>query len=75
MSDIDDLVAAMVKGDPDETVSTEVVTAMAKAAWDDWWRQDTCHTCPECQAHLAHASGHNFWCSALPQDEEDEADG
>lgn len=75
MSDVDDLVAAMIKGDPGETVPLEIVTAMAQAAWNDWWRQDKCHTCPDCEAHLAHAGGHNFWCPTLPQDEEDEADG
>jgi hypothetical protein len=34
MSDVDDLVAAMVKGDPEEVVPLELITDMAQAAID-----------------------------------------
>jgi len=37
MSDLDDLVAAMVLGDPNETVPTDVVTAMAQAVLNARW--------------------------------------
>jgi hypothetical protein len=37
MSDVDDLVAALIKGDPDETVPTPTLTKMAQwAIWEHW---------------------------------------
>jgi hypothetical protein len=38
MSDLDDLVAALIKGDPSETVPLEIVTAMAQAAINTGWQ-------------------------------------
>lgn len=38
MSDLDDLVAALIKGDPNETVPLNTVTAMAQAAINDGWQ-------------------------------------
>jgi uncharacterized paraquat-inducible protein A len=67
MSDVDDLVAAMVKGDPGETVPLDIVTAMAEAAlrahWipcphTDWITEYTIaytnprRTCQRCGARL-----------------------
>jgi hypothetical protein len=46
MSDVDDLVAAMVKGDPGETVPLDVVTAMAEAALIAGWRPTTFYGVP-----------------------------
>jgi hypothetical protein len=37
VSDLDDLVAALVQGDPAETVPTDIVTAMAVAAMEAHW--------------------------------------
>jgi hypothetical protein len=37
MTDLDDLVAAMVKGDPQETVPLDIVTAMANAVLRAHW--------------------------------------
>ncbi len=37
MSDVDDLVAALIKGDSAETVPLDVVTAMAAAAIQAHW--------------------------------------
>ena len=38
MSDLTDLAASLIKGDPDETVPLEVIAAMADAAIIDGWR-------------------------------------
>jgi hypothetical protein len=37
VSDVDDLVAALIKGDPGETVPLDIVTAMAKSALRHHW--------------------------------------
>jgi hypothetical protein len=37
VSDVDDLVAALIKGDPTETVPLEIVTAMARSAIRAFW--------------------------------------
>jgi len=73
VSDVDDLVAAMCKGDPDEEVSLEVVTAMAesvmRAHWipcphDDWIeeynydRSVTRRTCRACGGRLVVEGGY-----------------
>jgi hypothetical protein len=37
VSDVDDLVAALIRGDPGETVPLDIVTAMANAALAAGW--------------------------------------
>lgn len=73
MSDVDDLVAAMVLGDPGETVPLDIVTAMAKSAIGAYWipcphtdwveehdydRTYTNRTCTRCGAQLVVQGGY-----------------